>query len=252
MAYEVGYQEVKARRYRDLVACDYDFVGLSSEAQQRLNRFKLGALLEGHFVEWEGRDVLEFGAGHGRFAVEFKGYRSYLGIESSAPLVKIGEERLSRLGLQGRARLMAGDCLEFSGPEGAFDLVCSLGMFQHFERPEGVVRKMALHAKPGGVVLADFKHATPIYTPLRKLSYAVRQPPAGKGKHAISTRAMREAMLNAGLTDITFVMREYPLLGNWYAVRGWDWALAAREALARRPWLNWVGFLGFVAARKPL
>jgi SAM-dependent methyltransferase len=239
-----------AAAFSEAVAIELPFLGLDPVAQQRLNRFKLWALLEDHLVEWRDRDVLEFGAGHGRFAVELPGYRSYLGIDSSANLVEIGMERLAARKLDGRARIQLGDCMEYDPPPEGFDVVCSLGMLPYVEDLSGVARKMAQCAKAGGTVLADFKHRSPLYEPARIIGSRLR-PQTGGGSRFHTKAELREAMAAAGLRDVTFVMREYPFLAEWYAEKGLDWPLRARQFLCRRPWLDGLALTGFVVARKP-
>lgn len=244
------WYDANAQAFADAVAIELPFLGLDAHQQQRLNRMKLWALTEERLVEWRDRDVLEFGAGHGRFAVELPGYRSYLGVDYSENLVRIGQQRLEQLGLQDRARLQFGDCLEFDGPAEGYDLVCCLGMLPYVEQLDAVLRKMAYHTRPGGAILADFRHETPLYSALRAVKWRLR-PQTGGGSRAHSKRLLTRALHAAGLTDVKFVMREYPFLDKWYAQRGWDWALDLRQALAHRPWLDWLGMIGFVAARKP-
>jgi len=257
MAQEEGSREARYRDWYDrnaaafseAVAIELPFLGLDEAAQQRLNRFKLWALF--HLVEWRDRDVLEFGAGHGRFAVELPGYRSYLGIDSSANLVKIGTERLARLKLDGHARIQLGDCMKYDAPPGGFDVVCSLGMLPYVDDLPAVIRKMAQCAKPGGTILADFKHRSPLYNVSRVIGSRLR-PQTGGGSRAHTKNEIREAMVGAGLGDVMFLMREYPFLAKWYAEKRLDWALGARQFLARRPSFDWLGMTGFVVARKPL
>ena len=122
-------------------------------------------------------------------------------------------------------------------------------MLPYMEDLDGVVRKIAYLTKPGGAVLADFRHATPLFTLMREVKWRIR-PQTGGGSRAHSKHELRHAMYAAGLTDVTFMMREYPFLDNFYAQKRWDWALSVRQALAHRSWLDWLGMVGFVAARK--
>ena len=235
--------------FEDALAIELPFVGLDREAQARLNEMKLYAMTHDHLVTWEDLDVLEFGAGHGRFAVELQAYRSYLGVDYSERLVTSGRKRLDSLGLLDRADLIVGDCMEYDGDADSHDLVCCLGMLPYVEDYAAVIAKMAYHTRPGGMILVDFRHATPIYTLLRQIKWRL-QPQTGGGSRAHSKRGLTEAFEAAGLTDIRFMMREYPLLDGWYAEKNRDWALSLRQMLAHRSWLDWLGMIGFAAARK--
>ena len=123
-----AWYEKNADIFEDAVAIELPFVGLDREAQMRLNEIKLYAMTHDHLVTWKDLDVLEFGAGHGRFAIELQGYRSYLGVDYSERLVSSGRQRLASLGLQDRAKLIVGDCMEYEGERASHDLVCCLAM----------------------------------------------------------------------------------------------------------------------------
>jgi len=244
------WYEDNADMFKDAVAIELPFVGLDLTAQTRLNEIKLYAMTHDHLVNWKDLDVLEFGAGHGRFAVELQGYRSYLGVDYSERLVSNGRQRLKSLNLQDRADLIVGDCMEYDGEENSHDLVCCLGMLPYVEDYSAVIAKMAFHTRPGGMILVDIRHATPIYTLLRQIKWRL-QTQTGGGSRAHSKREISKAFKAAGLTDIRFMMREYPFLDSWYAEKNRDWALDLRQLLAHRSWLDWLGMIGFAAARKP-
>ena len=241
--------DANAATFADTTAVETLFRELSRDAQRRLNHFKLYALANERLVDWRNRDVLEFGAGHGRFAVELGGYRSYVGVDYSSKLVALGRERFARLGLQTRARLEVADCLSYDGPAAAYDVVCSLGILPYLDDLDAVVGKMAYHTRPGGVVFADFKHGSPLYAPLRRAAGLRAQTGGISVTHTKSE--LERAVGNAGLVDIKFVMREYPFLGKWYAKHGWEWPLRIRQALAHRPIFDLFALTGFVVARKP-
>lgn len=226
------------------------FVGLDQQQQQRLNRFKLWAFREGGLLRWVDLDVLDFGAGHGRFAFAFGGYKSYLGVDFSAELVRLGRERIRAVGLPG-ASLEVGDCVDFKGSPAGYDVVCSLGLLPYVDDLGAVVRRMASHLRPGGQIIGDFRHSTPLFDVIRRIKWRLSGQTGGTSR--IDTEAqIREALTAAGLTGVRIVMREYPFLATWYARRGWDWPLALRNALARLPWANWLATEGCFAALKPI
>jgi SAM-dependent methyltransferase len=240
-----------AARFRGAAAIEVAFLELSPEEQYRLNRFKLWALERAGLVSLAGKDVLEFGAGHGRLAVELPVFASYTGVELSPNLVEIGRERLRQAGLSDRARLIGCDCLGYDGPAEAFDVVCSLGMFGSLSHPEEVVlRKMMHHLKPGGTLFMDVRHWTPLYGPIRQLRWRFGAT-TGVRRHLHSRGRLRALLGVIGLTDVHILMREYPLLGGLYARWGWSWPLGLRNWLAAHSWLDMLGTDCFVFGTKP-
>ena len=144
-----------AHEFAEADVIELPFVGKSREFQERLNRFKLWAVDHGGIVDLSGKHVLEFGAGHGRLALTYPDMASYTGVDYSKNLVEIGNRRLERAGLTGRARLMRGDALTFDDQR-QYDIVCSLGMMCYFADPVPVVTAMSRLVKPGGSVLLRF------------------------------------------------------------------------------------------------
>jgi ubiquinone/menaquinone biosynthesis C-methylase UbiE len=244
------WYDENASRFADSSTVEVVFLGLDEAQQERLNRFKLWALERGGSVSLEGKRVLEFGCGHGRMALEMPGYAEYVGVDFSAELVRMGEERLARAGLSDRARLVASDCLSFEGPAEHYDVVGSLGMFPYVDDPEGVLRKMASHLRPGGTLFVDGYLSSPVYDPIRRLRWLIRKPTGGTNR-LYTERAMRDMFARAGLADMRFIVREYPFLSSLYARRGWQWPLALRNGLARHRWLNVFATDFFAIGSKP-
>jgi len=245
-----AWYENHAQRFEDLAAVDGMFVGLSPIEQQRLNRFKLWVIEHGGIITLADKHILEFGAGHGRLAIEFPQFASYTGVDFSRKLVELGQRRLARAGLADRAQLIIADCLEYDGPAEAFDVVCSLGLFSFVNDPERVLQKMVYHLKEGGALFIDFRYSSPLYDPIRHLKWRLK-PPGGAVATAYKGAAVRRMLQAAGLTKIRIVVREYPLLGDWYARKGWDWLLAARNRLAANPIFDVFGTDAFAFGFKP-
>lgn len=239
-------------RFREADVIEFRFVDRSPDAQSRLNRFALSVLERPDLVRLEGMDVLEFGAGHGRLPMAFPSLGSYVGLERSENLVRLGRRRLERAGLSDRARLVACDCMSYDGPEAAFDVVCSLGMFASIPDAEATLRKMAYHLKPGGRLFIDALHSSPIYDWIHRLRvWTGLGKKKGVRRSLFSRGELRDLFHRVGLTDVRIVMREYPLLDSLYADREQDWALDVRNRLAGTAWLDVLGTVCFAFGTKP-
>lgn len=225
------------------------FIGLDAGAQKRLNDFKLQALGHGR-VDFTGKDVLDFGAGHGRLALAFPTMRSYTGVDYSENLVQLGNERLRKAGHGGWAKLNHGDCYKYPAPDSAFDVVCSLGMFCYLPDPQAMLIKMARHLRPGGTLFMDFRSSSPLYDPVRKLKWKIWQPTGGT-TGMWTTERMVSMLDNAGLRDAQLVMREYPFLGDLHARKAWAWPLNLRDSMAERRGFDLFATEGWAFARKP-
>ena len=244
------WYDENAARFADASTVEVVFLGLDESQQDRLNRFKLWALERGGIVTLQEQRVLEFGCGHGRMALQMPGWKEYVGVDFSERLVRMGEERLSRAGLSDRARLVASDCLSFEGPAEHFDVVGSLGMFPYVDDPEAVLRKMVHHLRPGGTLFVDGYLSSPVYNPIRRLRWLFAKPTGGTNR-MYTERDMRAMFQRSGLTDMRFIVREYPFLSSLYARRGWSWPLRLRNALARMSSLNIFATDFFAIGTKP-
>lgn len=243
-----------AAEFENASTIETRFIRLDPDQQRRLNDFNLWALRRHPALSFEGKDILEFGAGHGRLAFELPGFASYTGVDLSPKLVALGCRRLARAGLAERARLVVANCLDFDGPIEGYDVVGSLGMFTHVADPEAVLRKMVSHLRPGGWLFLDAHHASPLYDWIRGWirSRNIRIGVATGGPVTlISTQRLRDALQHVGLSDVEAVMREYPLLDHLYARYEWDAALALRNWLAARPVFDSFGTDLFGFGRKP-
>jgi cyclopropane fatty-acyl-phospholipid synthase-like methyltransferase len=239
-------------RFRDAGAVEFRFLGRSPGTQSRLNRFTLWALGQPDLVRLDGMDVLEFGAGHGRLPMAFPSVGSYVGVERSENLARLGRHRLDRAGLSDRTQLVACDCMSYDGREAAFDVVCSLGMFASVPDAEAVLRKMVYHLKPGGRLFIDALHSSPVYNWIHRLRvWTGLGEKRGVRRSLFSRGELRDLFHRVGLADVRVLMREYPVLGSLYADRKQDWALDLRNRLARSSWLDVLGTVCFAFGTKP-
>jgi cyclopropane fatty-acyl-phospholipid synthase-like methyltransferase len=244
-----------ARQFEDIATLEKDFLDLNPEEQKRLNDFKLWFLQDdAGLVSVLDKDILEFGAGHGRMALEARGYRSYLGVDFSENVVRIGEKRIARAGLSDRARLVASDALAFQGPQEAFDIVCSLGMFCSLSVPtaEAMLRNMVRHLRHGGTLFLDLHHSSPLYDSLRRWKWRHdAEEGSNYDRRVFTKQAILQLLASVGLTDVRIRMREYPFLGMLYAHRNWRWALALRNRLSELPVFDVFGTEFMAIATKP-
>jgi 2-polyprenyl-3-methyl-5-hydroxy-6-metoxy-1,4-benzoquinol methylase len=246
-----AWYESNAASFTETDVIELPFIGKDSRYQERLNRFKLWAIDQVAAVDFAGKHVLDYGAGHGRLALAYPTAASYLGVDYSANLIALGQKRLKNAGLGERAKLVVGDVNKWQGPREQFDIVCSLGMFCYLPDPGATLKAMAAHVKPGGLLFMDFRSSSPLWDLVRKVKWKLHPPTGGhtrawKGSETV--RMMREA----GLVDCRIVMREYPLLGHLYASRGREWPLKLRNAMAAHHALDLFATEAWAFARKPV
>jgi cyclopropane fatty-acyl-phospholipid synthase-like methyltransferase len=239
-----------AQEFANAAVVELAFVGKPPEFQERLNRFKLWAL-DGNVVSLNGKNVLEFGAGHGRLALAYRDMASYTGVDYSKNLVDLGNKRLQKEGLADRAKIVHGDVTSFDGPKRQFDVVCSLGMMCYFPDPALVVTRMEAFVKPGGVLFFDFRVASPLYWALRRVKWALR-PPTGGTTFDVRTSEIKKILTGLGLANIRIRLREFPFLAERYARGSSTWALDLRNALSESRLMMPLATEAWVFADKPL
>src|SRR5262245_10294881 len=213
-----SWYDAHASEFIDADVIEHGFVGQSPEFQARLNRFKLWAIDHSGFVNVNGKHVLEFGAGHARLALAFPGMASYTGVDYSKKLVALGNERLRKAGLSDRATVVHGDVASFDAPHSHFDVVCSLGLICHFPDPAPIVTKMQMFLRPGGVLFFDFRIASLLYAPLRRLKWALR-PPSGGTTFCVHPAYIEALLTGLGFKNVRIRLRELPFLAERYASR---------------------------------
>jgi len=245
-----AWYEGHAHEFANADAVELAFIGRPRVFQERLNRFKLWAVDRKDLVDLNGKRVLELGAGHGRLALAYPGMASYTGVDGSRRLVALGNARLRKAGLSHRAKLVHGDAHSFGTPERDFDVVCSLGMMCYIPDPRSVVANMLGYLRPGGVLFYDFRVASPIYSTIRRIKWALH-PPTG-GKTFVVHPGEAEVMLRElGLTDIEVRLREFPLLAERYAGGDREWPLSLRNSLAESRFARPFATETWIFATKP-
>jgi SAM-dependent methyltransferase len=130
---DLGYRDVfwAARRYED--ACD---------------RIAVRALLPPL-----GDRLIEVGAGFGRLADEYAGYREVVLLDSSEVHVSAAREALAG---EPRYQVIPGDALALPFPDGYFDAAVCVRVLHHFADPAPVLAELGRVVRPGGVVVLEY------------------------------------------------------------------------------------------------
>jgi len=227
------------------------FGKLNQEQQDRLNRFKMWFLQEQGFVALGGKDILEFGCGHGRMAIETHGYSSYVGVDFVKQFVTFGQSRIRELGLSDRAKLVHADCIDFEADEGSFDIVCAFGMFEFVDDPAAILRKMFYHLRFGGTLFIDAHSSSPLYNLVRRSLNRRNLAAGGIPKQLHSVTEMCTLFGAVGLVNIRVWMAEFPFLSTLYARTGWRWIMALRNVIAERSAFRFLGTDFNIIAMRP-
>ena len=114
--------------------------------------------LEPMFPELNGKSVLDLGCGYGwhcKYAAEH-GATSVLGIDQSTRMI----EEATRRNTGKCIEYQVCDLLNFSYPEGAYDLVVSNLVLHYVESLEEIYHLVHRTLKPGGIFLFNIEHPT--------------------------------------------------------------------------------------------
>jgi SAM-dependent methyltransferase len=113
---------------------------------------KLRVLLgDGFFEEIAGRVVIDFGCGGGDDAIEMarNGAARVMGIDIREDVLQTARQKAIAAGVDDVCLFAS------SAPESA-DIVVSIDAFEHFEKPEQILRMMSTLVNPGGQVFVSF------------------------------------------------------------------------------------------------
>jgi len=102
----------------------------------------------------EGGSALEVGCGSARLLAMLArlGWKT-TGIDFTSSALELARERFKADAL--RAVWIRGDCHKLPFPDGAYDLVASTGLLEHFADPEPILSEMLRVLRPGGVFYSD-------------------------------------------------------------------------------------------------
>ena len=127
--------------YRDVFWADRDY-------EDRCDRIALRALLPA-----QGDRLIEVGAGFGRLADEYDGFREVTLFDPSTPLLQAAAERL---GIDPRFRFVAGDAHRLPFEDGSFDTVVCVRVVHNLADPGQVFREFARVLSPGATLVLEF------------------------------------------------------------------------------------------------
>jgi SAM-dependent methyltransferase len=130
---DLGYRDVfwPARRYED--GCD---------------RLAIRALLPA-----AGDRLIEVGAGFGRLAGEYSGYRSVVLLDSSETHVVAARNALAA---SPAVEVVRGDAIALPYPDASFDAAVCVRVLHHFADPEPVLAELGRVLRPGGVLILEY------------------------------------------------------------------------------------------------
>jgi ubiquinone/menaquinone biosynthesis C-methylase UbiE len=202
---DLGYRDVfwSTRRYED--ACD---------------RVALRALLPRH-----GDRLIEVGAGFGRLADEYTGYREVVLLDSSEVHVVAAREALAG---EARYDVVLGDALALPYPDGHFDAAVCVRVLHHFPDPAPLLEELGRVIRPGGVLVLEYANKRNLKSIARRVLDRQRWSPFDVGSVAYKPfhydhapvevrRSLRRAHLEvermraASLFRIPLLTRRLPL-----------------------------------------
>ena len=144
-------------RYRDVFWAARDY-------EDRCDRIAIRALLPP-----TGERLIEVGAGYGRLADEYSGYREAVLFDASEAHVAAAREQFRD---HPRIRVEQGDAYALPFVDGSFDAVVCVRVVHHLEHPGAVFAEFARVLRPGGVLVLEFANKRNLKAILK---YALRR-----------------------------------------------------------------------------
>ncbi len=200
-----------------------------------------------------GGRVLEIGAGSGRLLCRVGLERpfSLYALDYAAYAMRAVRENYRRAGLDGHA--LFGDAAALPFADGAFDVVMSGGLLEHFRDPAPIIREMGRILRPEGLFYADI---VPRKVSLYRWAERERmrhdeQMAEGIFESALSKRAWRDLVNAAGLAEVRIVAAgvQPPYTMRGFEELTWRYARILR-ALDGTAVANVLGWFYMVTARK--
>ncbi len=163
-----------------------------------------------------GMDILEAGAGNGRYVFAFaaSGARA-TGLDFAPALVERVRAEAKRLRLDNNVEAVSGDILNLPFEHNSFDLYTSFGVYEHFTRTQH--RRLFQEAfrvlRPGGIIYLEVPHFWSAWTLRRELRYWFRRlfPPP-----LVWQRNMRRRYVVARAEEAGFQTVQSRVFNAWY------------------------------------
>jgi ubiquinone/menaquinone biosynthesis C-methylase UbiE len=127
--------------YRDVFWADRHY-------EDRADRVALRRLLPP-----AGERIVEIGAGYGRLANEYLGYREIVLFDASEAHI---EAARTQFGSEPRIRAVLGDAYQLPFEDASFDTVVCVRVVHHLTDPGAVFREFARVLRPGGALVIEF------------------------------------------------------------------------------------------------
>lgn len=209
--------------------------------------------------------TLEVGAGAGRLSclLAMAGYRTVC-LDISREALRSARRNYETIRMEGQ--FVAGDGARLPIKDGAFDVVLSTGLLEHFADPSPIVRDMVRVLKPGGLFYSDIVPKK--FSLFRSLDWVgdLKRAVTGRGIEKLFERSFtqgeilellkKQGLVEARVFPAGVVPPYLPVLSRFRRFTDWEVRLVERT---RAFWKrfdgtrlgDWLGFYYFAWAIKP-
>ncbi len=146
--------------------------------------------------------ALEVGCGSARLSaiLAHVGYEMWC-LDASRSALEVASSRFASNGLT--ATFVCGDACDLPFGDGAFDVVLSSGLLEHFRDPTPIVKEMARVLRPSGVFYSDIVPAK--FSTLRALDLLKRSVPNDFFERSFNRDEIASLLRDAGLLDVEVI-----------------------------------------------
>lgn len=146
-----GPESERIRKIFNSIAGDYDRLNhlLSLGTDRRWRRRALKAIVE----RGRAQEILDVACGTGDFSIDIASAAApgtiVTGLDLSEGMLAVMREKVARKGLEGRIRLLQGNCESLPFPDGSFDCVTIAFGIRNFEHREVALKEILRVLRPG-------------------------------------------------------------------------------------------------------